>query len=691
MISTLFLRLKTHSEPIFFSLLGLFFLAIPLLRNLQLESAAAVSIIATFAQLNIKIVRKSWLNRSLVYPYFSFIPLLISDLIFGCFSIDGLTFVLFLPITSALLSQQIVRINYRFSPFPLTTSLVIILWLTLGLPLIEFLQSPVVFLYNPIWGFWPGPIYDEQIAFPPQLLFYRFYIIIWAFLLYELHQKSIHTKRVLLIFSTLIVLFLNFRSIGILRTTTELGAALNQVKSRENLTIHFNQPGLDSLTAEAFLNEALFHWNDLQHELEISDQRLVQIFIYNHPWQKKELTGAKFTQYTPVWLENHQVHIDVQSFRSVIRHELVHLLAKNWSSSIINASWNMGIVEGLATAFDPDISTDYTLQEFVAAGGIPTIEEMKSLFSFWGFYSRSSSNAYYKTGAFIQFLAQTGQLSLIRTMYGSSILNQSLDAHIFEWQTYLQEIKPDSAAKKQAQIVFDRPSLFQKKCPRTISEGYQQYDQLQKAWAENDSLRAQRLMQEGSTLRDSIWNDWFRYQQAIAFMKNNKADSVLSLWENPTSTRAKMVLFDAYLLLGSAKDAISLKRSLDTLIAPENIFWTFRSDSLQSQFFQLFYKNEPKPALESSFSGLHPYLIEFIRASSQVELINELQTKLLNEPLDFQWIRSYLNWSYFLWEIGQADNARQLLYKLELLSEKPQHRYIIQRDLRLINSLFVNH
>ncbi len=690
MIQSLFFRFNNHRQPVLFGLLGLIFLGIPLLRNVQLESAAVVSLLASLAQIRSKTTRKPWLNRSLIYPYFTFFPLLISDLFSGCFSADGLAFVLFLPITSVLLSQQIVRINFRFSRYPLITSALVLVWLILGLPFLEFLQSPVVYVYNPIWGYWPGPIYDEQVQFPPQFLFYRFYIVIWAFLLYELNHNQADFKRIALIFSTLMVLFLNFRSLGIIRTSSELGAALNQVKSHENLTIHYHQPGLDALTAEAFLQEAVFHWQDLQQELEINDNRVVQIFIYNHAWHKKELTGAKFTQYTPVWLADHQIHVDAQSFRSVIRHELVHILAKNWSNSIINANWNMGLVEGLATAFDTDVATDYTLQEFVAAGGVPSREEMQTLFSFWGFYSNSSTNAYYKTGAFIQFLAQSGQRSLIRDLYRDTKSTPSFDSLITNWQQFLKEIKPDSLAQQQAQIAFERPSLFQKKCPRKISSGYQLYDALQQARAENDSSKAQAILQQGLTEQDSVWKDWFRYQQALHLLESGMTDSVFRLWEKPVSTRSKMALLDAHLLMKHQAEATRIQKNLDSLISPDNLFWTLRSDSLRTHFFDLIYLKNPSKALNVTFSGFHPYLIETISTTTQSDYKKILHHKLMLEPLDFRWLRSYLNWAYHLWKIGDLKDAQQFLFKLELLSEKPQHRYLIQREIRLVNFYMEN-
>lgn len=685
MIKSLYFWFKNHPQPVLFSLLGIIFLGIPLLKNVQLESAAAVSLLASLAQINAQTTRKPWLNRSLIYPYFTFFPLLISDLVSGCFSADGFAFVLFLPVTSVLLSQQITRLSFKLSPFPLTTSALVLVWLILGLPLLEFFRSPVVYFYNPIWGYWPGPIYDEQIQFPPQFLFYRFYIVIWAFLLYELQQNQPDYKRIALIFSTLMVMFLNFRSLGVMRTSTELGAALNQVKSLENLTIHYHQPGLDSLTAEAFLREAVFHWQDLQQELGINDNRDVQIFIYNHAWHKKELTGAKFTQYTPVWLSDHQVHVDAQSFRSVIRHELVHVLAKNWSNSIINANWNIGLVEGLATAFDPDVATDYTLQEFVAAGGIPSQEEMQTLFSFWGFYSYSSTNAYYKTGAFIQFLAQTGHGSLFRDLYHDTKPKPSLDSLIFHWQRFLAEIKPDSQAQKEAQIAFESPSLFQKKCPRKISSGYQLYDAYEQALAENDSSKAQAILLQGLTEQDSVWKDWFRYMYAIHLLESGMPDSVLSLWEKPVSTRSKMVLLDAHLLLNNQAEALQIQKDLDTLISPENHFWALRSDSLRNQFFDLIYRKNPTNALDVVFSGFHPYLIETISQTTNSDYERILHHKLMEEPLDFSWLRFYLNWAYHLWKIGAEKDALQFLFKLELLSEKPQHRYLIQREIRLVN------
>ncbi|TNE72965.1 hypothetical protein EP331_05870 [bacterium] len=664
--------------------LGIGFLFFPLIRNLNLESAAIISLIAAFLQIKTVSSQSRFINSHLVLPLLSAVPLFVSDVFKGCFDVSGSLFWLSIPITSVLLAQSIVRICFRYTAFPKTVSALLLLFISVILPGVEFLNSPVVYLYNPIWAYWPGPIYDEQLRFPTALIIYRFYILIWAVLLHELQRTTIDIKRVLLFFITLSVLFINFRSLGIIRTSKELASELKGLQFNKNIYIHYDSSFIDSTEIAFLVKETRFHWDELQLQWNTVDEKPIQIFLYNHPWQKKELTGAKYTQYTPVWLDDHQIHIDYLSFRGVIRHELAHLLAKNWSNNLIHANWNMGLVEGLATASDPDVSSNLTLQEFVAAGGSPGKEEMKDLFSFFGFYTRSSSNAYYKTGAFIQFMEQNEEYETVKSFYAGNWDHNLFENTFNKWQEYQSAILIDSTEKKQAQLVFARPSLFEKSCPRKISPGYQLYDLYQKAVAESDSVAQNSILNNGIELSDSTWNSWFRYQKAIRLLKSEETDSVFALLNTHPDTRSLLALYDYFLVIRQSEKADSIKTVLIPKISETSSFWDYRNTDHLETFLQLVYKHNPEFALASSSTLFHALLIDFVIQTKDTKLTQKLTTQLMQGKPDFDYIRAYLRWAHYLWMNQQKEAAKLFLSKLELASDREQHRYLIQREYRLV-------
>ena len=103
-------------------------------------------------------------------------------------------------------------------------------------------------------------------------------------------------------------------------------------------------------------------------------------YIYANEWQKKELVGAKETSYVPIWLTKDQLHIAHNHLASVLEHELVHVVAKDFGNLLFNGSWNIALIEGLAEAVTQGASQHSTLNELVAAQPeFPPIEKQCKL------------------------------------------------------------------------------------------------------------------------------------------------------------------------------------------------------------------------------------------------------------------------------------------------------------------------
>lgn len=112
-----------------------------------------------------------------------------------------------------------------------------------------------------------------------------------------------------------------------------------------------------------------FHFDQIVEQLQIDwpTNRKIESYLYNHAWHKKELVGAKFTSYVPVWLEKDQLHIAKEHLEGVLKHELVHVIAKQFGNDLMNASWSIGLIEGVAEAIARDASDVSTLDQIIAA------------------------------------------------------------------------------------------------------------------------------------------------------------------------------------------------------------------------------------------------------------------------------------------------------------------------------------
>lgn len=668
-------KVLSSKEGLFFLVLGIIYLGIPLLKNAHIESAAVSTVIASLWVLAQKKSQRRFIFSDLFIVYLSLIPLLISDGIRGCFSVDGFLFWLVIPIPSLLLSNSIRTIVQNFSDSKnkeeagigvRITSVVIFLFIAIGIPILELKLNPAVFLYNTIWGYWPGPIYDEQITFPFQLLIHRLYVVLWAVLLWEIARKKQELVRIAVLFAAISLLFLNFRQLGILRTQRDLQQILSTHLSNKNIHLYVDSSEKDSVLLNYYLETATFHFEELQSWLKTDIKEPVSIYLYKHPWQKKQLIGAKYTQFTPVWSSGYQVHIDMESWDDVFRHELVHLLAKSFANSPIGASLNLGITEGLATALNPRVSEKYTLDEFVAAGGIPPVDEMKSIFSLTGFYLQSSANAYYKSGSFIQYLIQNESVDAVKEWYAEGsfqeAFNKSEEELISNWQTYLRTLPIDSELKKTARKRFAQPSLFNQECPRFINPGYALWDQLLFLKAEEDSSSFRKALFSGNEIQDTLWNSFYKRQIFLFYLNEQLPDSAL-LHQNEKEI-GTFLWSDALLLAGKDAELKSLKMQNDSLFKTSSL----RSDSIShNTFCKLWYSREFPESFEHFSSDLIEVAMVAIQqkeAYSEIEKIQQVIERVSDTEI--------LKWLVFLQKRNELKLALDCIQLVEERSKSEE-------------------
>jgi len=668
-------KVLSSKEGLFFLVLGIIYLGIPLLKNAHIESAAVSTVIASLWVLAQKKSQRRFIFSDLFIVYLSLIPLLISDGIRGCFSVDGFLFWLVIPIPSLLLSNSIRTIVQNFSDSKnkeeagigvRITSVVIFLFIAIGIPILELKLNPAVFLYNTIWGYWPGPIYDEQVTFPFQILIHRFYVVLWAVMLWEIARKKQEIVRIAILFAAISLLFLNFRQLGILRTQRDLQQILSTHLSNKAIHLYVDSSEKDSVLLNYYLETATFHFEELQSWLKTDIKEPVSIYLYKHPWQKKQLIGAKYTQFTPVWSSGYQVHIDMESWDDVFRHELVHLLAKSFANSPIGASLNLGITEGLATALNPRVSEKYTLDEFVAAGGIPPVDEMKSIFSLTGFYLQSSANAYYKSGSFIQYLIQNESVDAVKEWYAEGsfqeAFNKSEEELISNWQTYLRTLPIDSELKKTARKRFAQPSLFNQECPRFINPGYALWDQLLFLKAEEDSSSFRKALFSGNEIQDTLWNSFYKRQIFLFYLNEQLPDSAL-LHQNEKEI-GTFLWSDALLLAGKDAELKSLKMQNDSLFKTSSL----RSDSIShNTFCKLWYSREFPESFEHFSSDLIEVAMVAIQqkeAYSEIEKIQQVIERVSDTEI--------LKWLVFLQKRNELKLALDCIQLVEERSKSEE-------------------
>jgi hypothetical protein len=498
---------------------------IPLLRELHFLSAALTALTGSFVAA-VFAARQSGLQprpssglRPLLYllmlAFIPVFPLLTGALIRDCFSFEGLSFWILLPPPSIMLGFALGRYMRLFTRRPIIYSSAVLLLIGLGGLLFELLSYPQVYFYNHVWGFWPGPIYDEQVALPAALLFFRLLTLSWAGLLWLLPsvrlkkdkkntgggQSSIRLLSGLLLISLLLG-YSNLSNNGIISPPQHLQRSLGE-QSRTEHAMLYHDASLSKEELEWIGKQHDYHIRDIASQLEISldELPLIYSYIYRHKWQKKRLTGAGNTVYVPVWQSQPQLHIQKDALGHILRHELVHVIAREFGMPVLNASPNVALIEGLAVALQEPRSTRATIHQIVAAQDeLPDTERMRRLMRPTGFYALSGSLSYTLAGSFVAWLLREYPVERFKAAYRSGRLEsayaQDFGDLIDGWHAFLRGIEVDEAQIALSNRIFSAPGIGEKSCVFHISAMQRTLSEAGRLTAENADSAAYSLLLE---------------------------------------------------------------------------------------------------------------------------------------------------------------------------------------------------
>lgn len=477
---------------------GCFILFIPLLREFHIElaifGALAGSVWGILAGRNVKTSAYAALKAPFIGLTVFALPSIIRVLITGCFSVDGLGYWLLYPYPSILLWFYLTRYLSALTERPALFSAIICFIFALPLFLMEAWLFPQVFFHNHVWGGWPGPIYDQQLQLDDSVFFFRSMTLLWAFIFYVMTSDFSSRWRLGFISLAALSLMISYSNMSENRIISpeqfiqkELGGMLGD----DHIILIYPEDDISSNEAANIHQRLTFHTSEISEILETELSQPIKVFVYRDAWQKLRYTGAKFTNYVPVWTRNPQVHINFHDVERVARHELVHAVAREFGNRTLNASWSIGMVEGLAVAIAPDYNRQATAEQMLASTNTrPDKSEIKSLFSLTGFYSGRGPMNYAISGAFIKYLIEQEDISVFKKAYRKSDLSvyENLDQIISGWHTHLDGIPYTEEAQIAGERIFSIPSIFEEHCPRKMSHYDALLDQYRFATVRGDTV-----------------------------------------------------------------------------------------------------------------------------------------------------------------------------------------------------------
>lgn len=418
---------------------------------------------------------KTFFILALLIPFVTGIS---STLVFtNCPVIDGILFYLVISMPSLFFGSVsgilIVKYARRYHKliFHFLTILILII------PLIEIYFNPQIFFYNLIIGFFPGTIYDEDLAVDSKLILFRMLLIILFIIFLGIH--FLYTKKKLNRLQS-ISLILVISSVFILikpclSFSTDIGTIARHLNNRIE-TPRFQilySDSIDSIKAEqiALLHE--YYYEQISGKLNIRREKKITSFIFNDREDKRNYFGAGNANVAKPWLN--QIYLNGNEFDASLKHELVHILAGDFGTTPFKVADNLNpaMIEGFAMAIEDDFNglSVHSIARMARKSGFKI--SIADLFDGLDFFSHFSSLAYIYSGSFVKYLIETYGIEKVKALYSNlefeNILGDSLYNLEQNFYRFL-DAEEITFTKHLAQLYLGGKSIFKKHCARAAAK-----------------------------------------------------------------------------------------------------------------------------------------------------------------------------------------------------------------------------
>lgn len=453
------------------------------------------------------------------------------------------------------------------------------------------LARPQIFAFNPILGYFPGLTYDESLHITGRLLSYRLVTSAGAvFLLaaaaalrrWKLRRRAeadTHGPRAVTWRADLFLMAaLGPMLVVVYAMSDRIGYGSSEEFIRERLSgrvltahIELVYPSaaipIDRARQLADLHE--YYYGVISRRLQIQHPPDVTSFLYSSPEQKARLVGAAHTDFAKPWLA--QLHINAKDVPFVLKHEMVHVLAKEFGLPWLGISWTPGLIEGTAVAIEGrayEEPLDRAAALVLAAGVKPNLE---ALFTVTGFISSTASVGYTFAGSFCGYLLDHYGAGLFTHLYHSAdftgTYGKSLGELEHEWRATLDTVHLSGGDSLKAAYIFRRPSIFGKECARVIADLSTGTSKLLEAEAYSQALASAERSLALSRQPDAVFQkaralfELQQYREAITFSESMLRDSALA----PSLLPLRLRLGDSYWAEGELNSArIQFRLLLET-------------------------------------------------------------------------------------------------------------------------------
>jgi hypothetical protein len=367
---------------------------------------------------------------------------------------------------------------------------------TIAVSVARFYGSPMVFGYDPFFGFFSGSLYDTVVDVRTELWTYRAGTAVTlagaALVASALLRTSDGTLRVRPLRGNAPVAVRGLLGLAALAASAGLcldGPALGHWQTAASIASalggRIRGARCDVVYPDSMLADtATLLLRDCEQELAADERRLgahldgtLTAFVFRDTEEKRRLMGAADTSIAKPW--RREVYVQASGYpHPILGHEIAHVVAGSFARGPFHVAggvaglWpNPGLIEGTAVAASPDddeLTDAQWARAMLDAGILPVASDLFSL----DFLGENASKSYTVAGAFVSWVLDRWGAKVLRDWYGGGSIEvltgeswAALDGHFRD--TLRAFVMPEGATA-YAKAKFERPSVWGRRCPHVV-------------------------------------------------------------------------------------------------------------------------------------------------------------------------------------------------------------------------------
>jgi hypothetical protein len=543
----MFSKILNHKTFFSFSILlfasNIFFLKLPLVNvfGFELSVVNAFILCILIGLLRISHLRKitkgkkdstSFFKQSILLLAIPFIISVINSLFNGfCSFCDGLIFYLLITFVSAFVGVALATLAYSFlKNISVYLVFILIIILVLLIAIAEIYFNPQIYLYNPVFGYFPGTIYDEGLRPFFKLFIYRTlnfsYFGIIFFLFRASAKITLKSKFIRLGIVSFVAIIFYFLSPIFGYSTTHYSLKNNLPVKLESQNFILNTNKIVSEDSLVILSAEFYH-SELRKYFELSPGKKINIYLFESGESKKKLFGSDNADVAKPWL--YEVYVSRENWQRTLKHEIAHCFTAPFGSTIfqVAADFNPALIEGAAESADgfyDDLPIHY-LAKTAFKNGYQV--NLRNLFTpGFNFFNQNSSLSYIYAGSFCKYLANKFGIQkfmkLYRDGFSDNIYDKSLGEIITGYESFLDSLEYETN-QNVARYYFGIAGIFSKYCPRYYE------DKITEAWNELNNKEYEKSKNIFSKLLENSNNYGALVGLVTVFENSNDLKSAIGL------------------------------------------------------------------------------------------------------------------------------------------------------------------